>query len=51
VVVYNDCKARTLSPEDGDAPARKHPAVALAMALGAIAATRMADVGRRVASS
>ena len=53
VVVYSDCKVWALSPEDFDALGRKHPAVALAlaMALGAIAATRMADAGRRIAST
>ncbi len=54
VVVHSDCKAWTPSPEGFDALGKKHAAVALAlaMALRAIAATRMAaDVGRRIAST
>ncbi len=51
VLAYSDCRAWELDPEDFDALARKHPGVALSlsMALGAILATRMLDVSRRIA--
>jgi CRP-like cAMP-binding protein len=53
VVAYSRCKVWSLSPEDFEALGRKHPAVALslAMALGAILATRMLDVSRRITST
>ncbi len=53
VVAYSRCKVWSLSPEDFDALGRKHPTVALslAMALGAILATRMLDVSRRITST
>lgn len=53
VVAYSHCKVWSLSPEDFEALGKKHPAVALslAMALGAIVATRMVDVSRRIAST
>jgi CRP-like cAMP-binding protein len=53
VVAYSNCKLWTMSPEDFEALSKKHPTVALslAMALGAIVATRMVDVSRRIAST
>lgn len=53
VVAYSSCKLWSLSPEDFEALSKKHPTVALslAMALGAILATRMADVSRRIATT
>lgn len=53
VVAYSHCKVWSLSPEDFEALSKKHPTVALslAMALGAIVATRMVDVSRRIAST
>lgn len=53
VVAYSHCKVWSLSPEDFEALGRKHPTVALslAMALGAILATRMLDVSRRITST
>ncbi|HBH38511.1 MAG TPA: Crp/Fnr family transcriptional regulator, partial [Curvibacter sp.] len=53
VVAYSSCKLWSLSPEDFDTLAKKHPTVALslAMALGAIVASRMVDVSRRIAST
>ncbi len=51
VLAYSDCKVWELDPEDFDALARKHPGVALSLsqALGAILATRMLDLSRRIA--
>lgn len=53
VVAYSNCKLWSMSPEDFEALSKKHPTVALslAMALGAIVATRMVDVSRRIAST
>lgn len=53
VVAYSDCKVWSLKREDFDALGKKHPtvALALAMALGAILATRMSDVSRRIATT
>jgi len=50
VVAYSDCRVWELSPSDFDALSKKFPGVALslAMALGAILATRMLDVSRRI---
>jgi len=50
VVAYSSCKLWSLSPEDFEALGKKHPGVALslAMALGAIVALRMVDVSRRI---
>jgi len=51
VVAYSNCKVWELSPSDFEALAKRHPTVALSlsMALGAILATRMLDVSRRIA--
>ena len=51
VVAYSECKVWTMSPEDFSALSREHAAVALAlsMALGAILATRMLDMSKRIA--
>jgi CRP-like cAMP-binding protein len=51
VVAYSNCKLWELNPADFDTLGKKHPTVALAlsMALGAIVATRLADVSRRIA--
>jgi CRP/FNR family transcriptional regulator, cyclic AMP receptor protein len=53
VMVYSDSKIWAMSPEDFEALGKKHPSVALslAVALGAVMATRMADVSRRIAST
>ncbi|MEK9951922.1 MAG: cyclic nucleotide-binding domain-containing protein [Curvibacter sp.] len=53
VVAYSPCKLWSMSPEDFEALSKKHPTVALslALALGAIVATRMVDVSRRIAST
>jgi CRP/FNR family transcriptional regulator, cyclic AMP receptor protein len=50
VMAYDDCKVWELDPSDFDALSKKHPAVALnlAMALGAILASRMHNVSRRI---
>jgi CRP/FNR family cyclic AMP-dependent transcriptional regulator len=50
VLAYSDCKVWELDPSDFDALSKKHPSVALAlaMALSAIMATRMLDVSRRI---
>ncbi len=50
VVAYSSCKVWAMSPEDFEALGKKHPTVALslAMALGAIVASRMVDVSRRI---
>lgn len=51
VLAYTDCKVWEMSPTGFETLSQKHPAVALAlaMALGAILATRMLDVSRRIA--
>ena len=51
VLAYSDCKVWELSPADFDAMAKRFPTVALtlSMALGAILASRMHDVSRRIA--
>ena len=51
VLAYTHCKVWEMSPADFDTLARKHPTVALslAMALSAILATRMLDVSKRIA--
>jgi CRP/FNR family cyclic AMP-dependent transcriptional regulator len=51
VTAYNDCKVWELSPEDFSALSKQYPnvALALAMALGAILATRTLDLSKRVA--
>lgn len=53
VVAYSSCKVWSMSPEDFEALSKKHPTVALslAMALGAIVASRMVDVSKRIAST
>lgn len=53
VVAYSACKLWSMDAEDFEALSKQHPAVALslAMALGAIVATRMVDVSRRIAST
>jgi CRP/FNR family transcriptional regulator, cyclic AMP receptor protein len=50
VLAYSDCKVWELSPTNFDALSKKFPAVALSlsMALGAILATRMLDVSKRI---
>lgn len=51
VLTYTPCKVWEMSPEDFDALSKKHPGVALslAMALSAILATRMLAVSKRIA--
>jgi CRP-like cAMP-binding protein len=51
VTAYSDCKVWAFSPADFEALAKKYPNVALSlsMALGAIIATRMLNVSRRIA--
>jgi len=51
VVAYSTCKLWAMSPEDFETLGKKHPTVALslAMALGAIVALRMVDVSKRIA--
>lgn len=51
VVAYSNCKVWELNPADFETLGKKHPTVALSlsMALGAIVATRLADVSRRIA--
>lgn len=51
VLAYTDCKVWAMSPEDFEALGKKHPTVALSLstALGAILATRMLDVSKRIA--
>jgi CRP/FNR family transcriptional regulator, cyclic AMP receptor protein len=50
VTAYSDCKVWELNPGDFDMLSKRHPTVALnlAMALGAILASRMHDVSRRI---
>jgi CRP/FNR family transcriptional regulator, cyclic AMP receptor protein len=50
VAAYSDCKVWELDPGDFDVLSKKHPAVALnlSMALGAILASRMHNVSRRI---
>jgi CRP/FNR family cyclic AMP-dependent transcriptional regulator len=51
VLAYTDCKVWAFSPTDFETLSKRHPSVALslAMALGAILATRMLHVSRRIA--
>jgi len=51
VAAYSDCKVWALAPADFDLLSRNHPSVALAlsMALGAVLATRMLDLSKRIA--
>ena len=51
VTAYSECKVWELSPEDFSTLSKQHPTVALAlsMALGAILATRMLDLSKRIA--
>lgn len=51
VLTYSECKVWELSPADFAVLSKQHPTVALAlsMALGAILATRMLDLSRRIA--
>ncbi len=50
VAAYSECKVWELGPADFAELSKRHPSVALAlaMALGAILATRMLDLSRRV---
>jgi CRP/FNR family cyclic AMP-dependent transcriptional regulator len=50
VMAYSDCKVWELDPADFDVLSKRHPSVALslAMALSAIMAIRMLDVSRRI---
>ncbi len=51
VSVFNDCAVWTLTPAAYQSLLQHHPAVAaaLAMALGAVLATRMLDISKRIA--
>lgn len=51
VTVYSDCKVWELLPQEFERLAKLHPSVAfsLSMALGAVLATRMIDLSKRVA--
>jgi CRP/FNR family cyclic AMP-dependent transcriptional regulator len=51
VVAYSDCKVWALNPEDFAAISKQYPSVALAlaMALGAVLATRMLNLSKRIA--
>lgn len=51
VVAYSNCKVWSMSPDDFEALSKRHTSVALslAMALGAIVASRMVDVSKRIA--
>ncbi len=51
VLAYTPCKVWEMSPADFETLGKKHPGVALslAMALSAILATRMLDVSKRIA--
>ena len=51
VVAYSECKVWELSPVDFATLSKQHPtvALALAMALGAILASRMLDMSKRIA--
>lgn len=50
VAAYSDCTVWELSPADFAALSKQHPTVALAlsMALGAVLATRMLDLSKRI---
>lgn len=51
VVAYSDAKVWELSPQDFESLSRQHPSVALALstALGAVLATRLLDLSKRLA--
>lgn len=51
VVAYSECKVWEFSPADFEVLSKQNPAtaLALAMALGAILATRMLDLSKRIA--
>ena len=51
VVAYSDCKIWSMAPADFEQLSRNHPSVALAlsMALGAVVATRLLDLSKRIA--
>lgn len=51
VSVFNDCTVWTLTPASFQSLVQHHPAVAvsLSMALGAVLATRMLDISKRIA--
>lgn len=51
VVAYSDCKVWAFSPSDFELLSKQNPSVALAlsMALGAVLATRMLDLSKRIA--
>ena len=51
VVAYSDAKVWELSPQDFELLSRQHPGVALALstALGAVLATRLLDLSKRLA--
>lgn len=51
VSVFRDCKVWSMAPSDFEALSRQHPsaALSLAMALGAVLATRMLDISHRIA--
>lgn len=51
VLTYTACKVWEMSPADFETLGKKHPSVALSLsvALGAILATRMLDVSKRIA--
>lgn len=51
VSAYSDCKVWSMEPEDFENLSRQQPraALALAMAIGAIMASRMLDIGKRIA--
>lgn len=51
VVAYSDAKVWELDPQDFKLLSRQHPSVALALstALGAVLATRMLDISKRLA--
>lgn len=51
VSVYSDCKVWEMTPANFESLSKQHPAVALAlaMALGAVLASRMLDISNRIA--
>jgi len=51
VSVFNDCKVWTMTPAGFQSLVQHHPAAAaaLSMALGAVLATRMLDISKRIA--
>ena len=51
MVAYSECKVWALNPEDFTAISKQYPSVALAlsMALGAVLATRMLNLSKRIA--